>query len=78
MTDDDERPVLVPPDPGEPTLGWELQLVAELADRWGVRHETFTTLGSRVLLTGVPGHGPTCTASRSPPARSASWLDSVE
>ena len=32
------------PDPGEPILGWELQLVAELADRWGVRHDTRTTL----------------------------------
>jgi hypothetical protein len=32
VTDDNERPELVPPDPGEPTLGWELQHVAELAD----------------------------------------------
>jgi hypothetical protein len=44
VTDEDSRPLLVRPDPGEPILGWELQLVAELADRWGVRHDTRTTL----------------------------------
>jgi hypothetical protein len=44
VRDDERHPILVQPDPGEPTLGWELQLVAELADRWGLRHETHTTL----------------------------------
>jgi hypothetical protein len=44
LTDDDGPPDRVLPDPGEPTLGWELQLVAELSDRWGMRHDTRTTL----------------------------------
>jgi hypothetical protein len=44
LTDDDCRPDRVLPDPGEPTLGWELQLVAELSDRWGMRHDARTTL----------------------------------
>jgi hypothetical protein len=44
LTDDDRRPDRVLPDPGEPTLGWELQLVAELSDRWGMRHDARTTL----------------------------------
>jgi hypothetical protein len=44
VTDNHEQPVLVSPDPGEPTMGWELQLVAELADRWGLRHDASTTL----------------------------------
>ena len=44
LTDDDRRPSRARPDPGEPVLGWELQHVAELSDRWGMRHDTRTTL----------------------------------
>jgi len=42
--DDDSRPEIAQLEPGEPTLGWELQLVAELADRWGIRHHQSTVL----------------------------------
>jgi hypothetical protein len=44
LTDNDPRPSRARPDPSEPVLGWELQVVAELSDRWGMRHDTRTTL----------------------------------
>jgi hypothetical protein len=44
LSDDQCRAPRVRPDPGEPVLGWELQQVAELSDRWGMRHDTRTTL----------------------------------
>jgi hypothetical protein len=44
LTDSDPRPSRARPEPGEPVLGWELQLVAELSDRWGIRHDTHTVL----------------------------------
>jgi hypothetical protein len=44
LTDDECRVPRVRPDPGEPVLGWELQQVAELSDRWGMRHDTRTVL----------------------------------
>lgn len=44
LTDNDRRPSRARPEPGELVLGWELQLVAELSDRWGMQHDTRTTL----------------------------------
>ena len=44
LTDNDLVASRARPDPGEPELGWELQHVAELSDRWGMRHDTRTTL----------------------------------
>jgi hypothetical protein len=41
----DERGSARPPvDSGEPALGWELQIVAEIADRWGIRQNGLTTI----------------------------------
>jgi hypothetical protein len=33
-----------PVDSDEPALGWELQIVAEIADRWGIRQNGSTTI----------------------------------
>jgi hypothetical protein len=47
---DDARPEIAQLEPGEPSLGWELQLVAELADRWGIRHDRLTVLWFELKL----------------------------
>jgi hypothetical protein len=41
----DERGSVAPrAEAGEPTLGWQLHLVAELADRWGIERDGLTTV----------------------------------
>lgn len=47
VTDDDLRAL---PHPSERSSGLELQLVAELSDRWGMRHDASTTLWSELDL----------------------------
>ena len=33
-----------PIDSEEPAIGWELQVVAQIADRWGIRRDDLTTI----------------------------------
>jgi hypothetical protein len=41
----DERGSVAPrAEAGEPTLGWQLHMVAELADRWGIERDGLTTV----------------------------------
>jgi hypothetical protein len=44
VTDDGRRSAPPPLEAGEPALGWELQIVAEIADRWGMRQNGLTTV----------------------------------
>jgi hypothetical protein len=43
VSDRADRPVLGSFRADEPALGWELQIVADLADRWGIRQDADTT-----------------------------------
>jgi hypothetical protein len=44
VTNHDPRPPLTREQVHDPFHGWELELVAELSDRWGMRHDGRTTL----------------------------------
>jgi hypothetical protein len=39
LSEGDRKAPRVRPGAAKPTLGWELQLVGQLADRWGVRND---------------------------------------
>jgi hypothetical protein len=41
---DEECPILTGAEPNSPALGWELQVVAKVADRWGIRSGGSTML----------------------------------
>ncbi len=43
VTDDDRGSTAPPVDSDEPAFSWELQVVAEIADRWGIRRNGLTT-----------------------------------